>query len=333
MALTYKQLISDLEAQKIAPIYLLTGEEDYYIDFLSEYFENNILDESVRDFDQIVLYGKDVTMSAVIDAAKQYPMLAPKRLLLVKEAQHLDKWDTLASYVENPQPTTILVFCYKQKKFDKRTKVYKAIAQKGIVFERAKMYDNQLPDWIRDFVRERGFDITPKAAMLVSEALGNDLGKIANEFSKLFLNMKTKLITEQDIENYIGISKDYNSFELQKALGKRNIFKVNQIINYFAANPKEHPIQQTLPLLYSFFVKLFICNQQTDKSQGALASKLGVSPFFVKDYIEACNSYNLSKLVDIIGYLKECDLKSKGLRNGTATDGELMKELMYKILH
>ena len=333
MALTYKQLISDLEAGKVAPIYLLTGEEDYYIDFICEYIENNILDESVRDFDQQVVYGKDSTMQAIIDSAKQYPMLAPKRLLLVKEAQNLDKWEALIPYLENVQDTTILVFCYKQKKFDKRTKVYKAIEKKGVIFERSKLYDNQLPDWIRDFVKERGFDITPKGAMLIAEALGNDLSKIANEFSKLILNMKTKLITENDIEEHIGISKDYNIFELQKALGKRDVYKVNQIVGYFAANPKDNPIQKNLPQLYSFFVKLFICNQQADKSQGALASVLGVSPFFVKDYVEACSSYNLSKLADIIGYLKECDLKSKGVHNGSTTDGELMKELVFKILH
>lgn len=333
MALTYKQLISDLEAKKIAPVYLLTGEEDYYIDFLAEYFENNVLDESVRDFDQLILYGRDVSMQAIVDSAKQYPMLSTQRLILVKEAQYLDKWDTLIPYLENPQPTTILVFCYKQKKFDKRTKAYKAIGQKGIIFERSKMYDDQLPGWITDYAKERGYDITPKGAMLIAEALGNDLSKIANEFSKLIIGLNTKVITEDIIEKNIGISKDFNIFELQKALGRKDVFKVNQIVNYFAENPKEHPIQQNLPLLYSFFVKLFICNQQPDKTPAALASKLGVSPYFVKDYIEACKSYNLSKLADIIGYLKECDLKSKGVRNGSTSDGELMKELAYKILH
>ena len=334
MAVTEKQLISDLKSKKFAPVYLLTGEENYYIDLVSDYFEQQVIEDSYRDFDETVLYGRDVDMSTVIDMANRYPMMSPVQLVLVKEAQDITKdWERLVAYLEHPQPTTILVFCYRHKKLDKRGKVYKAINSKGVVYERAKLYDNQVPGWIASVVREKGFSITEKGAVLLAESLGNDLGKIYNELSKVFILLpQGGVINEDIIEKNIGISKDYNVFELQGAIGRRDVVQCNRIVNHFAANPKENPIQMILPTLYNYFLKVMLFHQLQDKSEAPKA--LGVNPFFVKDYEVASRNYTLGKLASCIGYLYETDLRSKGVRNsGNVTDGELLKELVFKIIH
>lgn len=332
---THSQLLSDLKAQQFSPVYLLTGEENYYIDAVSDYFEKNIVPEENRDFDQTVLYGREVSMSTVIAYAKQFPMLSPRKLVLVKEAQDIDarQWDTLAAYLEHPLEQTLLVFCYRHKKLDKRTKAFKSISGKGVVMEANKLYDNQVPEWIAGFINQRGYSITQKAAILVAESLGNDLGKIANELSKVFILIQPgETINESTVERHIGISKDYNVFELQSAIGMRDVVKCNRIVNHFAANPKDNPIQMILPNLYNYFIKIMIYHQLPDKTQAASAMK--VNPFFVKEYAAAAQRYSLGKLASCIGYLNDADLRSKGIRNaGTVTDGELLKELVFKIIH
>ncbi len=335
MAITEKQLIADLKAQKFSPVYLLTGEENYYIDLVSDFMEENIVSPEMRDFDQTVVYGRDVDMRTVVSYAQRYPMMSPVQLVLVKEAQDipLKDWGLLEAYLEKPQPTTMLVFCYRHKKFDKRSKVYKAINAKGVVYEKAKLYDSQVPDWIANIVTQNGYTITQKGAVLIAESLGNDLGKIFNELSKVFISLpKGELINETIIEQNIGISKDYNVFELQSAIGRRDVVQCNRIVNHFAANPKENPIQMVLPSLYGYFIKVMIYHQEPDKS--AAASAMKINPYFLKDYETAARNYTLGKLASCIGYLYEADLRSKGVRNsGTVSDGEILKETVFKIIH
>ena len=335
MQLSDKQLFEELKAGKYRPVYLLTGEENYYIDITSDYFENHIISEESRDFDRTILYGRDVDMSTVISYAKQFPMMSPIKLVLVKEAQDipLKEWDLLAAYLQHPMPQTLLVFCYRHKKLDKRSKAYKAINDNGCICERAKLYDDQVPVWIGTFVNEHGHTITQKGSVRIAEYLGNDLGKIANELSKVFLSLAPgDVINDDIIEQNIGISKEYNVFELQSAIGRRDVVRCNRIVNHFAANPKENPIQMVLPTLYNYFIKIMVYHQLEDKKQAASALK--VNPYFVKDYATAAGNYSLGKLASCIGYLYEADLRSKGIRNsGTVTDGELLKELVFKVIH
>ncbi len=335
MALTYKQIISEIEKKNYAPVYFLTGEEPYYIDYISDYIEKYVIPEDLKDFNQTILYGRDTNIKELLLLAKAYPMMSDHRVIIVKEAQELGNLEGLESYIDNPLKSNILVFCYKHKKLDQRTKLGKAIALKTVFFDRKKMYDYQLPGWIEDFVAEKGFSITAKAAALVAESLGNDLTKIANEFSKIFINIsKGTTINEAIIEENIGISKDFNVFELQKAIIKKDILKANQIINYFEDNPKDHPIQMNLSVLYAFFIKIMIYHQVQDKSNKFLVSSvLGVNAFFIEDYANASKVYSLSKLAQIIGWLKETDLKSKGIKNNSVSPGDLMKEFIFKVLH
>ena len=335
MATTEKQLIADLKEGRFKPVYLLTGEENYYIDVVSDYFEQHVIDPSLRDFDLTVLYGRDVDMATVVSTVKRYPMMSPIHLVLVKEAQEIDvrQWERLTAYLQQPSPQSVLVLCYRHKKLDKRTAVYKAIAAAGVVYESPRIYDNQVPGWIRTEVAAHGFSISDKAAAMLAEYLGTDLGKVANELGKLYpLLPEHGTITEQLIEEQIGISKDYNIFELQKAIGRRDVVMCNRIVNYFAANPKKNPIQQVLPLLYSYFLKIMVYHQLENKSDAA--KTLGCAPSFVQDYAVAARNYPLGKLATCIGYLYETDLRSKGVRNsGNVTDGELLKELIFKVIH
>lgn len=346
MQISETQLINDLKAGHYAPVYLLTGDENYYIDLISDYFENNIVEESLRGFDQVVLYGNEVTMDDVIANAKQFPMMSPYKLVLVKEAQSISKdaqsianasesegWEKVAAYLENPLPQTILVFCYRYKKFDKRTKAFKAIDAKGCICEKNRMYDSQLPDWIGTYVNRHDHAITQKGAILIAESIGNDLSKITNELDKVFIAIGPgEDITEETIERYIGISKEYNIFELQDAIGRRNVVKCNRIVNHFASNPKSMAMPLILATLYGFFIKVMIYHQLEDKTKAA--SVLKINAYFVKDYAAAANNYSLGKLASCIGYLHNTDLRSKGIRNaGTVTDGELLKELVFKIIH
>ena len=335
MAVTEKQLIEELKKGVFKPVYLLTGEENYYIDVVSNYFEEEVIDPSLRDFDQTVVYGRDVDMATVVSTVKRYPMMSPVHLVLVKEAQDIDikQWDRLAAYLQQPSDRSVLVLCYRHKKLDKRTAAYKAIDKVGVVYESPRIYDNQVPSWILCEVAAHGYTITDKAAAMMAENIGVDLGKIANELSKLYpLLPQGGAITEQLVEDQIGISKDYNVFELQKAIGRRDPVMCNRIVNHFAANPKKNPIQMMLPLLYGYFLKIMFYHQLENKSDAAKV--LGCAPSFVQDYALAARNYPLGKLATCIGYLYETDLRSKGVRNsGNVTDGELLKELIFKVIH
>jgi len=335
---TFEQIISDLKKKIYYPVYLLTGEESYYIDRISDFIENNVLTEEEKEFNQSIIYGRDVDVPTIISYAKRFPMMSNYQVVIVKEAQDLDKpkpkMEELVSYVENPLSSTILVLNYKYKKVDKRKKFAKLIAKKGVFFESKKLYDNQVQSWITNYIQNKNLKITPKASALLAEYLGTDLGKIANEVGKLTINLKEgEEINDILIEKNIGISKDYNIFELQKALAQRDIVKANRIANYFAANPKDNPIVKTIIILYNYFSSILLYHRLKDKSRNNVAAKLGINPFFVKDYEIAARNYNIAKVVKIISYLREYDLKSKGVDNISATDGELLKELLFKILH
>ena len=340
--MTADDILKDLKKRKYKPLYLLHGDEPYFIDQVSNFVEHQLLPEAERGFNQTVLYGKDTEVMTVLNAAKRYPMMAEYQVVLIKEAQDM-KWgrddddkktiNPLLSYLENPLPSTILVFCYKYGKFDKRKKTYKAIEKNGIVFESTPLYDSKIPSWIEGFVSGKGYKIDPRASAMLAEYLGNDLSKIANEMEKLMLNVAPgQTITMQHVQDNIGISKEYNVFELQSALSRKDPFKVNQIINYFEANPKANPLVLVLGNLNNFFSKVLLYHYAKDKSPQNLARELGVSPYFLKDYELAARSYNYGKSMQIISLLREYDLKSKGV-DSNAGSGELMKELMFKILH
>jgi DNA polymerase-3 subunit delta len=340
--MTAPEIIKDLKNRKYKPIYLLHGDEPYFIDQVSNYVEHHLLPDAEKGFNQTVLYGKDTDVMTVLNASKRYPMMADYQVVLVKEAQDM-KWGTesddkksinpLLSYLENPLPSTILVFCYKYGKFDKRKKTYKAIEKSGLVFESAALYDSKIPAWVEGYLTEKGYKVNQQASLMLAEYLGNDLSKIANELDKLMLNISAgQEITLKHIHDNIGISKEYNVFELQAALGKKDALKVNQIINYFEANPKANPIVLVLGNLNNFFSKVLIYHYVKDKSPQNLARELSVSPYFLKDYEQAARSYNYPKTMQIIHYLREYDVKSKGVESNT-DHGGLMKELMFKILH
>lgn len=335
MALTDKQLIAELKSGKYSPVYLLMGEEDYYIDQVSDWMEEHIVDPTLRDFDQTVVYGRDVDMKTVVGHCKRFPVMSPVHLVLVKEAQGIDKrqWEHLVPYLKQPSPQTVLVLCYRHGTLDKRTAAYKAIAAAGVVYETPKVYDNQVPAWIKGEVAAHGRNIGDKAAVMLADFLGTALGKVANELSKLYpLVPEGGTIDERLVEQQVGISKDYNVFELQKAIGRRDPVMCNRIVNYFASNPKAAPIQMVLPALYGWFLKVMIYHQLENKSDAPKV--LGCAPMFVKDYAQAAANYSLGKLASCIGYLYEADLRSKGVRNsGTVTDGEILKELVFKVIH
>ena len=328
-----KQIVNDIKNGQIKPIYLLTGEEAYYIDRISEYIEKNILEESERGFNQMVLYGKEVSIEDIVGNAKRFPMMAERQVVIVKEAQHLARSiDKLTAYALNPQPSTVLVLCYKYSKFDKRKKVYKAIKKTGVVFESKKLYENKVADWIRKVLQGKGYKISPKASSLLVEFLGTDLNKISNELNKLQLVLsKEKEITALDIEENIGISKDYNNFELKKAIGERNILKATRILNYFAQNPKDNPFVVTVTLLNTFFTQLLKYHGMSDHNPKSVASVLGINPYFVNEFQVAARNYPMKKVSQVISSLRELDLKGKGV-GASITQADLLKELLVKII-
>lgn len=329
-----KRIVSDINKGHISPIYLLTGEEPYYIDRIAEYIEQNVLSEEERGFNQMVLYGKEVSVDDIVSNAKRYPMMAERQVVIVKEAQHLARTiENLNPYAENPQPTTVLVLCYKYNKFDKRKKVYKSIKKNGVCFESKKLYENQVSDWIRRVLQGKGYRISHKAAILLTEFLGTDLSKINNELEKLQLILpKEKEITPVDIEEHIGISKDYNNFELKKAIGERNVLKATRILNYFANNPKDNPFVVTVTLLNTFFTQLLKYHGMQDHNPKSVAKALGINPYFVNEYQVAARNYPMKRVSEIVSSLRELDLKGKGVGASNVPQGDLLKELLVKIL-
>lgn len=332
--MNFEEIISSLKKKDFRPIYFLMGDESYFIDKITDYISKNILSETEKGFNQSILYGKDTTVEQIISIAKQFPIMGEKSIVIVKEAQHLKKIEGLESYLNNPVASTLLVICYKNKTLDKRKKITKELKQKAVLFESKNLYDNQIPSWIQQYLQKFEYNINPKATQLLAEFLGTNLSKISNELDKLMTSIpKEVTITSEIIEENIGFSKDFNNFELTKALGEKNVLKTNQIANYFAKNSKENPLLVTISVLFSYFQKLLILHTLSDKSQSNVASKIKVNPYFANDYIIGSRSYSKRKVVDIISLLRSYDLKSKGLDNYSQSHGELLRELLYRILH
>ncbi|KZE77998.1 DNA polymerase III subunit delta [Myroides marinus] len=330
-----KDIIKDIKAGKAAPIYFLMGEEPYYIDKISEYIEDNVLTEEEKGFNQMVLYGRDVTIQDIVSNAKRFPLMAEKQVVIVKEAQELARTiDQIESYAEQVQPSTVLVFCYKYKTLDKRKKVYKTIEKNGIIFESKKLKEYQIDAWIKKLLTGKGYAIDPKASAMLVEFLGTDLSKIANELDKLALVIpKGVQITADVVEKNIGISKDFNNFELIKAIVDRNQLKAYKIANYFAQNPKNNPIVLTMGLVYSYFSKLLLYHGLKDKSPSNVMKQLKVSQYAIKDYEVGFRIYKMKQVSVIISHLKDVDLKSKGVGAQAMPQGDLLKEMLIKIFN
>ena len=332
----YEEIIKELKSGVYKPIYFLQGDEGYFLDKISDYIAKNVLEESERDFNQTVLYGKDVSMQDVISTAKRYPMMSQYQVVIVKEAQHLSRTiDQLEAYVTNPLASTILVFNYKYKTIDKRKKIGKLLAKNTVFYTAEKIKEYKLADWIVGFCKSQGLLIKPKASHLMGEYLGNDLSKIANTIEKLKVILEGEtVIDEEVIQKNVGISKDFNLFELSNALAEKNVYKSNLIANHFAQNPKNYPFPVTLSALYNYYTKLMKYHFYAPTvSENELAGIIGVHPYFLKDYRVAARNYTKGKLARIFGYLKDYDLRSKGVGNVSISDGELLKELVFKILH
>jgi DNA polymerase-3 subunit delta len=332
--MTFEQILTDLKNRIYYPVYLFHGEESYHIDLLSDFIGEKVLSETEKEFNQTVLYGKDADAATIISHARRYPMMANYQVLIIREAQEIQELDALIPYIQNPLSSTLLVLCYKHGKLDKRRSIVKAADKTGVVFDSPRIYDNKVPAWIEEYIRSRNYSITAKAAIMLTEFLGADLSRIVNEIGKLMINIPAgALINEDLVEKHIGISKDYNVFELQKALGYRDILKANQIIRYFGANPRENPMMKVIPMLYSFFSKVLLYQHLPDRSRNNVASVLGIHPFFVPDYQMTARNYPVGKLMSVIGILREYDLKAKGVDSGSVPDRELMKEMIFRILH
>lgn len=334
MAYTYQSILQDLQNSKFAPVYLFDGDESFFIDQLVDYIEEHALDEAGKAFDLVVLYGRDVDYRMVVDEAKRFAMMGNRRVIIVKEAQNIRNTDPLFEYVKNPMPDNILVIAHKYKKMDGKKAVTKYIRQNHVYLESKKLYENQLPQWIENHVKAIGYHIGHKASALLAEFVGNDLNRLNNELEKLFLAIpKTQNISPEDIEQNIGISKDYNNFELVSALAHRNVLKANKIVLFFSQNQKNHPAPLTSGLLYNYFSRLLIAHAAKDKSQASLARLLKVSPYFVKDYITGLRHYPINKVARIIGYIREFDMRSKGVNNVSTSEHDLLRELIFKITH
>ncbi len=329
------KIVNEIKGGVIKPIYFFMGEEAYYIDKLTEYIEDTILTEDEKGFNQSVLYGKDVSIEDVVASARRYPMMAERQVVIVKEAQELSRTiDKLEKYAENPQPTTVLVFAYKYKTLDKRKKITKLLNQAGVVFESKKLYENQVGDWIKRVLSGKGYTIEPKAAAMLVEFLGNDLSRINNELDKLTIILpKGSTITPKIIEDNIGISKDYNVFELRKAIGERDQLKAYKIADYFSQNPKDNPLVMTTGLVFGFFSQLLQYHGLKDKSPANASKVLRVNPYFMKDYDIALRNYPMRKVSSIVATLRDIDVKSKGVGANATPQSDLLKEMLVKIFN
>ena len=329
------KIVNDIKTGNIKPIYFLMGEESYYIDKLSDYIEKKVLTEEEKGFNQTVLYGRDVTIEDIVSTAKRYPMMAERQVVIVKEAQDLVRTiDKLASYAENPMPTTVLVICSTYKSLDKRKKVTKLIAKNGVVFESKKLYENQVGDWIKRVLAGKKYTIEPKATAMLVEFLGTDLSKINNELEKLQIILPVgSVINPMHIEENIGFSKDFNVFELRKALGERNQLKAYTIAENFAQNPKDNPMVVTTSLVFGFFIQLLKYHGLKDRNPKNVAAVIGVNPFFLKEYDVALKNYPMKKVSQIVAALRDIDVKSKGVGANALSQSDLLREMLYKIFN
>jgi DNA polymerase III subunit delta len=339
MSKTASEVLKDLKKKVYSPLYLLHGDEPFYIDKVSDFIEENALSPADRSFNQFVFFGKDLTIPALLSHAKRFPMMAERQLIMVKEAQGMQGIEqkemqvALENYAKNPLNSTILVLVFKAGADERKTWV-KAFDKAGVMMPSKKMYDNKIPDWILEYCHENGLKISRKAVEMLCENVGNDLKRLSSEIDKIMLNLRIdEEINAQVVEKFVGISKEYNYFEFQKAIINRDIMRANQIVNFFGANPKDNPLAPIVILLYNFFSKVLLTHATNDKSERNLAVVLGVNPFFTKDYGLAARNYNLAKVVQIIGDIKKLDLKSKGIESGSLSDGEALREMTFRILH
>lgn len=330
-----RQIVNDIQKGIIKPIYFLMGEETYYVDKIADFIGDHVLAEEEKGFNQIVMYGRDTSVDEIVSNAKRYPMMAERQVIIVKEAQDLSRTiEKLADYAENPQPTTVLVICYKYKKLDKRKKLNKLIAKSGLIFEGKRLYENQVADWIMKTLKSRNYSASPKAAQMLVEFLGTDLSKIDNELQKLQLICpEGTQVTPEIIEENIGISKDFNNFELRNAIGERDSLKAHRIVNYFAQNPKDNPLVVTVSMLFSFFSQVLQYHGLPDKSKASVAKQLKINPYFVSDYAVAAKNYPMKKVSRAISLIQETDVKGKGVGAVNISQGDLLKELLVKIMN
>ncbi|MBN2274983.1 MAG: DNA polymerase III subunit delta [Bacteroidales bacterium] len=330
----YEQIFSELKNGRYSPLYFFMGEEPYFIDRLTDYIAENVLTETEKTFNQMILYGKDTDIKNIINTARRFPMMAQHQVIIVKEAQHVKNIEELQHYIHQPLASTILVINYKYKKIDKRTRFFKLLDEKAVVFESMKIQDYKMPSWITAYLQQKKIKIEPKASSMLTDYLGNDIGKIVNELEKLLLVMPqgSGNITALQVEQNIGISKDYNTFELNNAMMAKDVLKANRIIDYFAKNPKNNPMVLTLSSLFYLFSKVLLLHSIKDKSQDNLTKALGIKPFFLREYQMAARNYSMNKVISIIGLLREYDLKTKGA-GSMASESELLKELTFKIIH
>ena len=333
---TYEEIARDLKNRIYKPVYYLMGEESYYIDRISEYIAQTVLNENEKEFNQTILYGADTDIATIINAAKRYPMMSKYQVVIVKEAQGVKNIDELSYYLQKPLESTILVLCHKHGVLDRRKKLAAEIEKVGVLFESKKIKDTQLAGFITSYLKRKSIEIEPKASEMMAEFVGTDLSRMAGELEKLIITLPKvqKRITPEQIEQNIGISKDYNNYELRNALIIKDVFKANQIIKYFEENPKTNPLQMTLSVLFNFFSNLMLAYYAPEKSEQGIAAQLGLkSPWQSKDYLAAMRKYSGVKVMQIIGEIRYCDAKSKGVGNSSLGDGELLRELVYKILH
>jgi len=328
-----EKIIGDWKKKRFKPLYWLEGEEDYYIDKVMDYAEHTILPESEASFNLSVFYGKDANWSDVVNACMRYPMFAEKQVVLLKEAQQMRDLDKLEHYIENPLSSTIFVVSYKEKTLDKRTKLYKTIKKDGEIFTSEKIREYKMVDWVVDYMNQQGFDMNQKAILLLVDYVGNDLSRITNEIEKITVNLgQRKTITEDDIEKYVGVSKEYNAFELQSAMSRKDLAKAIKIIQYFESNPKAAPIQLVLPALYGFFSKLYSIFGMVDKSEAALRPLFYNNPFAVKEAAAAMKMYGYEGVEKALLLLHEYNLRSVGVHDSGTSDGSLMKEMVVKMM-
>lgn len=333
---TYEEIVRNLKNRTYAPVYFLMGEEDYYIDRISDYILDTVLTETEKEFNQTVLFGMDTDINTVINAARRYPMMSEHQVVVIKEAQNLKNLENLTYYLQKPMPSTILVLCYKHGVLDRRKKIAAEIEKNGVLFESKKLKDSQLPGFISTYLKRKKVEIEPKASEMMAEFVGTDLSRMTGELDKLIITLPEgqKRITPEQIEKNIGISKDFNNFELRNALIEKDVLKANMIVKYFDENPKNNPLQMTLAVLFNFFSNLMLAYYAPQKTDQGIAAQLGLrSAWQAKDYMNAMQRYTGVKVMQIINAIRNCDAKSKGVGNTSATNGELLRELVYFILH
>ena len=339
MDASVRKIMTDLKARKYAPVYFLQGEETFYIDLIANHIEEHALAPADKSFNQVVVYGKDAAMAAILTHARRFPMMAEKQVVIVKEAQDIPDLNKetgsklLLDYLKNPSPSTILVFCHKHKTLDKRKELGKKIDQLTTALTSKKIYDNQLPEFIAEYASDKKISIEDRAVMALCEYVGNDLHRLTNEIDKLLIASKSNSITVDHVMNGVGVSKEYNIFELQKAIIRKDTLLANKIVNYFEANTRKNPMIPVVAFLYSFFSKLLAASQCPDKSDKGLVSTLKISPYAAKDYVSALRQYPTEKIIYSIASLKEADLKLKGVNSGSDTEGQILRELIYRIVY